>query len=451
MKDNAKQQLLSEWAGRVIKMAQAGVLSGRKPAQIVRIETIAGPRAGVLEILAGLEIGQMLRALQADESALLRTSIPFQFSGDPNAFMTGNRLRLEVGWPAELAENDIRLSTIGSNPKEPGRWIVGKAENGRTVAAGLGDSAPHYLFGGATGAGKSVGMRSALAQMARNNAMNGQPSTAFVLIDLKYGEGFGPLAHIPALVGPLAGGLEEGRAALAWTVKEMITRYERMGESGNREAFLGTLPRLVVAVDELQEMTDDPLAVEAVRRLASQGRAAKIHLMIGTQHPVQAVFGDPQIKRNLAGRVAFRTDDWKSSEVIIGGSSPRADRLLGKGDSYVCVPGRTVRVQTAYMTPDEMRAIAGGQPRFDAWPELADDPLGREMDSNVGGSMDPKEASLAIANAVERAGRDRLKHRFTEAGLSMPGNTKAARLRDWGRNVVLLLQENEGIDLRSQE
>jgi hypothetical protein len=103
-----RNRLLTSWAQHLAQAARSGALTG-KPCPISRIETISGPRAGALEIFAGLESGRLLRVLSKNDAATLRQFIPWHFTGEPQAYMSGRYVRVEAGWPSHLAEQVIRL------------------------------------------------------------------------------------------------------------------------------------------------------------------------------------------------------------------------------------------------------------------------------------------------------------------------------------------------------
>ena len=116
-----RDRFLSEWTGYIDRAARAGQLTG-KPCALGRAYTIAGPRAGAIEMLPGLEAGALLRALKRDDCAKLRQFIPWRFTGDPQAFMAGRYLRVEAGWSDDLAETMIPLKSMGKHPLGDGRW-----------------------------------------------------------------------------------------------------------------------------------------------------------------------------------------------------------------------------------------------------------------------------------------------------------------------------------------
>jgi len=416
--------LLERWAVSIVQAASAGAFGGRT-LTLRAVEMIRGPRAGALEIDAGIEAARLLRILAAGDCALARQFIPWQFEGEPAAFMSGRFVRLEAGWPVGLAETDIPLGALARNPKGNGRWAAGKNEASATVTLGLDSGNPHYLFAGQTGSGKTWALRSALVQLAQD------PENRLVLIDAKWGDGLGTLGALPGLVGPVATDLETAKGALSWAAREMRKRYEAGGHTG----------RLIIAIDEVQELQGDAAAVELLRRLVALGRGAGLHCMLGTQHPTKDALGDPTIKRNLTGRLALRVEDGVASNVVIGAPNPRADYLLGRGDAYAVVPGRVQRLQVAYIPKAILDTYQGrGKYTLEVWPCYDPEATGTLGDAPTGGD-DPAEIGAAVEAAYLGRGRPWLRDRIAQATGRKPGNEKARRLLHLGRGVYDWLNE----------
>lgn len=428
--NDKRLKLLERWAGSLVQAAATGALASGKPISILSIETVRGPRAGALEIHAGLDSGKLLQVLSANDFALHRQFVPWRFAGEPSVYLVSRYIRLEAAWPDELAERDIRLSNIGQHPKDGGRWVAGKNETGATVTLGLSDKVPHYLIGGWTGSGKTWAMRSALAQLSRD------AENRLVLIDAKWGDGLGCLAHLPRLAGPVATTIESARAALSWSVKEMRRRYETGDKRG----------RVIVVIDEIQELSGkagDAVATEMIRRLVSQGRGARVHCIIGTQHPTMDAFGEPAIKRNLTGRIALRTEDYKASEVVVGGPTPRADRLLGAGDSYCLTPSATHRAQLAYISQTELEAMNTSKPELGDWPEFDPEAAGTlPAGDTVRWEYTGNELAVSLVQAHLGNGRPALLKALEAADLGRPGRERAARLLQLGREAKGWLTDN---------
>lgn len=417
-----REAMLIDWGRRTSKAIQRGVFTnGLRVAIRGEIVPVCGPRAGALEFDTGLNTGILLTGLRTHDCAALRQFIPWAFEGEPAAFLSGRWVRIEAGWSPDLAESNVALESLSAH-LGAGRWTVGKSETGAAVTAGLDDATPHWLVSGATGSGKTTALVSAIGQLARD------PKNRLVLVDCKHGASLRPVASVRGRVGPLAGDLFTARAALAWCCQEMARRYT--GGQDDR--------RLVVVIDELQELVNDPLASEAVRKLVAQGRGAKVHIVVATQHPVISALGGPTVGRNLVGRLALRVADAKASEVAVGASFPRADHLLGRGDSYAIRPGVIHRVQVAYTT----RRMPSGDPEFDEWPEET----GELPD--LGGWPSAGETGAAIVAAGDSIGRVKFA-RFLEAN-DLPSTCpeRAVKLLTWGRAIQEWLGEH-GYNVRS--
>ena len=438
-----KRDLLRRWAQSLADAVQRGVLTRGQPVPIYRVEMVAGPRAGAVHLAAGLGAGKLLRVLAADDCALARQFIPWRFTGDPAVYMVGRMVRIEAGWPASMAEADIPLASLPPWPVSPGQWVAGKNELGQTVVLSLSDRTPHWLIGGTSGSGKTTALRAAAVQLAARDG-----GTRFVMADGKWGEGLMLLSRLRGLVGPVATDGETIRRALGWAVSEMRRRYS----IHVREGYDFHDAPLVVVFDEFQEFIGrqgDPLIRELLRRLVAQGRAVHVHTLMATQHPNLESFGDPTIRRNLAGRVALRVIDLKASEVVVGSTHPRADHLLGGSDAYCITPRAIHRTQLAYVRRDDIAGACGGEMQFEEWPEFSPEDLGRDLPGQPGrpsSGFSPEELAVALEVASEGGGRPRLVRALEEAGLSRPGSGRADRLLRLARRVLAVLRQR-GLDL----
>lgn len=425
-----RRELLNKWADNLVKAAQSGALGGQ-PVQLYRVELLAGPRVAGLWINAGLATGKLLRLLSADESALVRQFIPWEFPGEPAIYMSERYIAIEVGWPKGLAEEVIPLSTLPQRVKRSGYFVAGKNAIGQTIVLGLDDRHPHFLIAGATGSGKSNALKCAVVQLA-------QQGHSIILLDGKWGEGLGELKRLRGLVGPLATESNEIRNALGWAYREMRERYEK---PVLRER------KLVIVFDEFQEYTGpqgDPLITELLRSLVARGRAAGIHLLLATQHPSIRTFGDPSIRRNLSGRIALRVEDSKTSEIVVGAPQPRADRLLGLGDSYCIVPGLFYRTQIALVTRGDIAKASDGGPQMESWPEFRAEEISGQLPREPGRPQEfftPEELALALEAASEGRGRPGFIQMLREAGCSM-GTERALRLMKLGREILRVLRKH---------
>jgi len=407
-----RKAYLVDWAQRLDGAAARGVFG--KPIRVTSAQVVNGPRAGALLLSAGFDAGALLRALQADDCATLRQLIPYGFAGAPIAFMVERTIRVEAGWPKGLADDDIPLKALGQHPTNGGRWLVGRNERGDVLTAGLDDHTPHWLVSGQTGSGKSTALVSAIAQLAKD------PDNRLLLIDAKHGASFRAVASVRGRIGPVADDILSARGALAWTVREMAVRY-----SGGRDTR-----RVVVVIDEVQAIADDPLASESLRQVVSTGRGCGVHVIAATQHPVVAALGGPTVGRNLVGRLALRVADAEASRVAVGASQPRADYLLGRGDGYGVAPGAVHRVQCAYLDSEPERA----EPDLTEWPEAdAELPSGWPVGTEVG---------AALLSVSRGEGRAKFQRACSALGVKVADNNKAVRLLGLARDTLAWLGEH---------
>jgi DNA segregation ATPase FtsK/SpoIIIE-like protein len=282
------------------------------------------------------------------------------------------------------------------------------------------DRTPHWLISGATGAGKTVALRSAVTQLAAD------PHNRLVVVDGKRGASFRGY-HLAGMVAPVATEPDGWRAALAWAAAEMQARYDRGHDPDDR---------LIVVVDEVQEVIiADAAAAEAVRRLVVLGRDAGVHCLLATQHPIVKALGGPTVTRNLVGRLALRVADYDASRVAVGGSTPRADHLLGHGDAYAVAPATVQRVQVAYTTRGDLEGVAG-DPAWDAWPETEAEDLGITSAEKARSPWpEPTELGAALLAAILGKGRPWLCRRAELGGITL-GSTRGRRLLSLAQQAV---------------
>jgi S-DNA-T family DNA segregation ATPase FtsK/SpoIIIE len=204
----------------------------------------------------------------------------------------------------------------------------------------------------------------------------------FIMIDPKRIE----LSHyegIPHLLHPVVTDSREALPILKWLISEMEMRYQLFKETTvksldtynkkirsqnkNAETTLairhedgapyGVLPRLILVVDEMADLTmSNRETQEFIIRLAQMARAAGIHLIMATQRPsVDVVTG--LIKANFPSRMSFRVSQGVDSRTIL--DSNGAEQLLGNGDMLFLSPGHQglMRIHGAYVTEEEVDSV----------------------------------------------------------------------------------------------
>lgn len=224
---------------------------------------------------------------------------------------------------------------------------------------------PHLLIAGATGMGKSVCINSMIVSLIYKSTPQ---EVRLILVDPKKVElniynGM-PHLHVPVISDP-----NKAAGTLAWAVKEMERRYELIESVGVRniqnynEITYGDpekefIPQMVIIIDELADlMMTAPDDVEgSICRIAQMGRAAGIHLIIGTQRPsVDVITG--LIKANIPSRIAFTMASQVDSRTIIDIAG--AEKLIGRGDMLYTPVGalKPIRVQGAFVSEVEVEEV----------------------------------------------------------------------------------------------
>ena len=237
---------------------------------------------------------------------------------------------------------------------------------------------PHLLIAGATGSGKSVTMNSIVTSVITRST---PAQVRMILVDPKRVE----LNHYegtPHLLTPVVTDPKRATDALAWTVKEMEDRYERLAMlgyrnidaynaavrdgsikrapalSGKADTVWEELPYMLLIIDELADlMMVAPRDVEsAIVRIAQMARAVGIHLIVATQRPsVDVVTG--LIKANIPSRIALAMATQADSRTILDQAG--AEKLVGHGDMLFMPANASKphRIQGCYVDEREIEKI----------------------------------------------------------------------------------------------
>ena len=394
--------------------------------EITNIEAVVGPTVTLYELTPapGVKISR-IKSLEDDLAMAMAARGIRMIAPIPGKSAIGveipNRYR-------ELVQVSSVLNTARFRDAKMSLPVaLGKTIEGEVYVEDLAKM-PHLLIAGATGSGKSVGLNNLIANLlyACHPA-----DLKFVMIDPKrielqqYARIFDHFIAMPeGNENPITTDFNEAAGVLHSCLKEMELRYDLLSDAGvrtikeynkrvddgriNKESDVGHkhLPYIVVVVDELADlmMTAGKEVEGPIARLAQMARAVGIHLVVATQRPsVNVITG--LIKANFPSRVAFQVASGVDSRTIIDHYG--AEQLVGNGDLLYMAGSRLIRLQSPFISLDEIEAITqfiaaqqGGGPYV--LPKIE-----RESEDEIGGfdesDLDPlfKDAARAIVRSQQ--------------------------------------------------
>jgi len=262
------------------------------------------------------------------------------------------------------AREGVSLREIISNDKFQKKEVrlpiaLGKSISGTPIVGDL-TNMPHLLIAGTTGSGKSVCINTIIVSLLYK--LN-PDLCKFILIDPKMLE-LSTYEGIPHLLTPVITDAKKATSALAWTVKEMNSRYKLMSKVGvrNIDGYNAKhklkMPYIVVVVDEMSDLmlVAGKEIENYIQKLSQMARAAGIHIIMATQRPsVDVITGT--IKANFPTRISFQVSSKIDSRTILGEQG--AEQLLGKGDMlFMSSANRIVRIHGPYVSEQEIEKIA---------------------------------------------------------------------------------------------
>ena len=302
--------------------------------------------------------------------------------------------------------SEVLTSDAYDSSNSPLTLALGNDIAGIPVVADLAKM-PHLLVAGTTGSGKSVGINAMLLSLLFKASPE---EVKLILIDPKMLE-LSVYDDIPHLLTPVITDMKDASSGLRWCVGEMERRYKLMAALGVRNIAgynrkiedsiksgnpitdplwvfnpeemgwdetqeppeaptLGTLPYIVVVVDEFADMMMivGKKVEQLIARIAQKARAAGIHLILATQRPsVDVITG--LIKANVPSRIGFQVSSKIDSRTILDQGG--AEQLLGHGDMLYLPPGTSVpeRIHGAFVDDHEVHKVVAdwkrrGQPNY---------------------------------------------------------------------------------------
>jgi len=279
---------------------------------------------------------------------------------------------------------------------KPPTFVVGVTRS-KVIKSSLIEN-PHLLIAGQSGGGKSTFTRQLIATLYLND-----PEMKFTIIDLKgtvesqFFEGRGRIT-VPDTMDNALYALDSLSQTIDYRLKLLkangckdaldyfrLPRKDRNFIKPPSQRVEAGLNRHMVVVDEAAEMflagegrtTSSIQKARAVlSRIARQGRAIGIHLIVATQRPDARAL-DTQIKANLTGVLCFPMANDASSILVLGN---------GRATDLPAIPGRAiwkmgrdmVEVQTPLLTTHEMLSLFGEDSKL-----KVSDPSAENKNGNV--------------------------------------------------------------------
>jgi S-DNA-T family DNA segregation ATPase FtsK/SpoIIIE len=230
---------------------------------------------------------------------------------------------------------------------------------------------PHALVAGTTGADKTEFLREWIASLA---ATNHPDELTFILVDYKAEAAFGVFQKLPhtisviteqddhfteRMLSLLEGELRRREEILFATSATDIEEYVLLRD---RRADLPSLPRLVVVVDEFASLVvEQPRLVFGLMETVRRGRLLGIHLVLGTQRPIEVMNSEVRATINL--RIALRMANVDESIAVIGAPNAAYISKSQPGRAYVRIGAdelvaiQTAKVDTGPVAADADRSI----------------------------------------------------------------------------------------------
>ena len=327
-------------------LARAEVLArGRRPPEHVGgffeswMEWLPGSQPGDAPlVLADVAPSWAARVLTPTPSGTavttdgVRAEVPARLAvSEPSAELcarriAGSRFHAELPRTARWADLDVPPDPVAGAPRSlmaPLGLACHEGALPSTWMLDLDAMGPHVLIAGTTGSGKSALLETLVLALAERSSPT---DLQIALFDFKGGAGLGgcmSLPHVGGVVTDLDG--RGARRALAALGVELTRRKAELAARGLSSFALwesagGAPPRLLVVIDEFQEIgATHRDFMPQLTRLAAQGRALGMHLVLATQRPSGAV--TPDIRANTGVTIALRVASEAESRDLIGTSA----------------------------------------------------------------------------------------------------------------------------------
>ena len=237
--------------------------------------------------------------------------------------------------------------------------------------------APHLLIAGVAKSDVSACLKTTILSLL----FKFSPSELTFLILAPKSGPLNVFGQIPHMLVPTVSEPKEYVSTLRWAADEVDRRYKVLAKvkaknitafnsrqidsqlltDDNGNVIPQKLPVLVIVISELADVmmtdsTDREDAEMCICRIAQNGRAAGIHLVIATQSPRKEVVTG-LIKANIPTKIAFRVNDINESRAYL--DTKGAENLLGNGDMLFNPPDGSPlkRIQSPSVSEEEVSKV----------------------------------------------------------------------------------------------
>ena len=257
---------------------------------------------------------------------------------------------------------------VGKQGRLPFSVPIGRESIADTISITLNEynDGSHGILAGTTGAGKSELLQTLICALA---AEHDPRLLTFLLIDFKGGSSFNMFKDLPHTIGMVTNlnrslvsrALEALRAEISERqhmlnekrvsdITEYHETYIRSARDLERE---DPLSHLFIVVDEFAQLYKNmPEFVQELVNIAQIGRSLGIHLLLGTQSPMEVI--TEEINANIQFRICLRVQTIEASRAML--RRPDAAYLPlgwpGRGYFQVGEQGIFRQFQTAYVGAD---------------------------------------------------------------------------------------------------
>ena len=210
---------------------------------------------------------------------------------------------------------------------------------------------PHLLIAGAPGSGKSVVINGLIDMLMYRLPFDHSNGAQLILIDPKKVE-LSQYKFLPHTLAHAAGYDPDAWVnALQRAVSIMDSRYNAMAKQGLK-MYAGS--DIYVVIDEWASIFKSVRGKECYRllmRLTSEGRAARVHVILATQVPKANII-PTEIRENFAARLCLRTANSIQSRVIM--EQDGCESLPRYGQGFYVTPEGNLLYEIPYVKEDEI-------------------------------------------------------------------------------------------------